>query len=82
MVQIVEASTPGTVKIVSPTPVTFSFEVNEVAAAIDVLSETEANVSTTDWFGKAVVKASSVTYPGRYGKVEINFLIPLTMTVL
>lgn len=82
MFQIVEAPTPGTVKIVSPTPVTFSLEVNEVAAVLNVVSETEAQVSTTDWFGKVVVKASSVTYPGRYGKVEINFLIPLTVTVL
>lgn len=82
MVQSVEAPTPGVVKIVSGTPVTFSFDFNEVAAVLDVLSPTEANVTSPDWFGKAVVRATSVDFPGRYGKVEINFLIPLTVTVL
>lgn len=82
MIQVVESPVPGTVKVVSPTPVNFVFELNEVGASLDVLSATEANVNSTSWFGKVVVKAESVDYPGRYGKVEINFLIPLVVTVL
>ncbi len=82
MIQVVESPVPGTVKIVSPTPVNFVFELNEVGAVLDVLSANEANVSSSSWYGKVVVKANSVDYPGRYGKVEINFLIPLTVTVV
>lgn len=82
MVQSVEAPTPGVVKIVSGTPVTFSLELNEVGASLDVYSATEAHVTSNSSFGKVIVRADSNDYPGRYGKVEINFLIPLTVTVL
>lgn len=81
MIPSIEAPTPSVVRVSSNVPVSWSLDFNEPGAGLNVQSDLQAEVSSTS-FGKVIVKAVSADLPGRYGKIEIDFLIPLSATVL